>query len=131
MSTNTAHFGIDTQTAVSKIEICWPSGIMDEILNPDINTTVVAVEGENSVSVDESENSSFNLYPNPVEDILTISRENSTAPARVEMFDINGRLVINQSLLSNQIDVSQLSSGIYTFKLISNNEVVTKKVYKK
>jgi hypothetical protein len=47
------------------------------------------------------------------------------------MFDINGRLVINQSLLSNQIDVSQLSSGIYTFKLISNNEVVTKKVYKK
>jgi hypothetical protein len=104
---------------------------MDEILNPDINTTVVAVEGENSVSVDESENSSFNLYPNPVEDILTISRENSTAPARVEMFDINGRLVINQSLLSNQIDVSQLSSGIYTFKLISNNEVVTKKVYKK
>ena len=131
MSTNTAHFGLDTQTAVSKIEICWPSGIMDEILNPDINTTVVAVEGENSVSVDESENSSFNLYPNPVEDILTISRENSTAPARVEIFDINGRLIINQSLLSNQIDVSQLSSGIYTFKLISNNEVVTKKVYKK
>jgi hypothetical protein len=131
MSTNTAHFGLDTQTAISKIEICWPSGIMDEILNPDINTTVIAVEGENSVSVDESENSSFNLYPNPVEDILTISRENSNAPARVEIFDINGRLIINQSLLSNQIDVSQLSSGIYTFKLISNNEVVTKKVYKK
>lgn len=131
MSTNTAHFGLGTQTAVSKIEICWPSGIMDEILNPSINTTVIAVEGESSVSVDENENGSFNLYPNPVEDLLTVNRENSTNPARVEMFDINGRLVINQSLLSNQIDVSQLSSGVYTFKLISNNEVVTKKVYKK
>ncbi|MFN6379605.1 MAG: FG-GAP-like repeat-containing protein [Flavobacteriales bacterium] len=131
MSSSTAHFGIGEQTAISKIEICWPSGIMDEIFNPEINTTIIAVEGENSVSVQENQTTSFEIFPNPVEDVLTVSLENNNAPARVEIFDINGRLVINQTLQSNQIDVSQLSGGIYTVKLISNNEVATKKVYKK
>ncbi len=131
MSSNTAHFGIGEQTAISKIEICWPSGIMDEILNPAINTTIVAVEGENSVAVEENQTNTFNIYPNPVEEVLTINRENNSTPARVEIFDINGRLIINQSLQSNQINVSQLSSGIYTVKLITNSEVATKKVYKK
>jgi hypothetical protein len=131
MSSNTAHFGIGEQTAISKIEICWPSGIMDEILNPAINTTITAVEGENSVSVKEETSNSLSVFPNPVEDLLTVQLENNSTPARFEIFDINGRTVIAQSLLNNQVSVSTLSSGVYTIKVITESNVSSKRFYKK
>jgi hypothetical protein len=131
MSSNTAHFGIGQQTAVSKIEICWPSGIMDEILNPDINTTIVAIEGENAVSVEEDTIDSINIFPNPVEDILTVQTNNNFGLVRYEIFDINGRVTLGQTLLNNQVNVSSLSTGIYTIKIVSDSNVVSRKFYKK
>ena len=40
MSSLTAHFGIGTSTTIDKITITWPSGTVDEIINPDINTLI-------------------------------------------------------------------------------------------
>lgn len=40
----TQHFGIGTATEITKLVVKWPSGIVDEILNPGINQTLLITE---------------------------------------------------------------------------------------
>ena len=41
------HFGLDDETAITQIEISWPSGTIDTYSNLTVNTTMLAVEGQN------------------------------------------------------------------------------------
>ena len=45
MSSLNTHFGIGSDTSISKITVYWPSGVIDEITNPAINITHTIVEG--------------------------------------------------------------------------------------
>jgi len=64
------------------------------------------------------ENITFNIYPNPVNNILTISYENADK-ARVEIFNSLGKMIqsfeLNQS--ETKINLSNFSSGIYLIRL--------------
>jgi hypothetical protein len=46
------------------------------------------------------------------------------------VFDITGRRVLNNRLLSNTIDVSMLSSGNYILRIINNGKINTQKFIK-
>ena len=46
----------------------------------------------------------------------------------VQVFDVLGKQVINQRLTNNNLDVSQLRSGLYIVKITQNNASVTKKL---
>lgn len=48
-NTFTAHFGIADATAITKLVVKWPSGIVDEIINPGINQRIHMVEGQNAI----------------------------------------------------------------------------------
>ena len=39
------HFGIGTANAISRLVVRWPSGTVDELLNPAVNQSIVLVEG--------------------------------------------------------------------------------------
>jgi hypothetical protein len=52
------------------------------------------------------------LYPNPVSGMLTIQSEKNLI-RQISIFDISGRLLIQENGNRNNIDVSQLSPGIY------------------
>lgn len=67
------------------------------------------------------------LYPNPAENVLYLS---GVENANVSIFDLNGRNVLNQSNVSNQIDVSTLPKGMYSVKIESGNESITRKLIK-
>ncbi len=131
MSSSTAHFGLGTQTAISKIEICWPSGIMDEILNPEINTTIVAIEGENAVSVAESNEDKVAIFPNPATDVLNLSGINIGKDNRFEVFTPQGKLILSQNLTSSQINISSLNTGLYLIKVSTPEMTLTNKFFKK
>lgn len=45
------HFGIGSATTISKLVVKWPSGAVDELLSPSINTQITLVEGSASVNV--------------------------------------------------------------------------------
>ena len=53
------------------------------------------------------------LWPNPAENILYL---NVTDGATISIFDMTGRMV-KQEKYQGQIDVSKLTSGIYTIKV--------------
>ncbi len=42
----TQHFGIGVSTQIEKVVVRWPSGIVDEVLNPDINQFLYILETE-------------------------------------------------------------------------------------
>ena len=75
--------------------------------------------------------SSFNIYPNPVSDMLFIETE--VEIEEVSIFDIYGRRQ-ELSAVSSQpsaIDVSGLSSGIYFVKAVTSECEAVKRFVKK
>jgi hypothetical protein len=72
----------------------------------------------------------FNVYPNPTNDYLYIG---IAQDVKAEIVDMNGRVVVsNISVSANsakRIDVSGLSSGLYTIRVISDNYTSSKRVF--
>jgi len=111
MSSLTTHFGLGTETDIIKVVITWPSGIVDEILNPNINETLNIVEGSYLDVVDYSLDSKL-LYPNPTADFIhlpNVDLNNTT----VLIFDLNGKKVSNYAIENDRINVTKLASGTY------------------
>ena len=88
-----------------------------------------------SVSLGISENNllSFEMYPNPVSDLLNIQLPTGTEKAEVGVFDYTGRLVSSKTISSNDtaIDVQQISKGIYMIRLAANNKIGVQRFIKK
>ena len=77
------------------------------------------------VDVQESnDNYVFRPFPNPVEDIISLSSTDGQYPY-TEVINLEGKTLL--SSYSNQIDVSRLASGTYFLKVWSGKE---RKIYK-
>lgn len=77
------------------------------------------------------------VYPNPSSDLLNISADLiSIVDARIELFDISGKLVYsNPSLFYNTnsavVNISELKAGIYILKIETEDTTQSVKVVKK
>ena len=72
----------------------------------------------------------FSMYPNPVSDVL-ILEWTSNGPVQVQIFNAMGKLVYaknNTSVNRLNVDMSNLSEGLYTVNLTSAKQTVSKKV---
>lgn len=89
-----------------------PSVAMDAFKN---NVTL-SVNNNDLQSIDTIE-----LYPNPSNTFITLSHKNKVLND-IEIYDIKGNLIyqINSKNLTENIDVSKLSKGVYFFKVNSN-----------
>ena len=80
--------------------------------------------------VEQQSTVTFNVYPNPASDVLNL--ECTTAePVQVQIFSSMGELVYekqNVSVNRLNIDLSTLSTGLYTVNLTSAKQTVSKKV---
>lgn len=129
MSSLNTHFGIGTDTTINSITIYWPSGIVDYIANPEINTTHTIVE-DSTLSIEDETLSDVSIYPNPVKNKLTIKTSADVINKIATVFDMNGKRVLNMKLKSNTIDVSNLTSGIYFLRLESEGKTMKRKFIK-
>ncbi len=130
MSSLNTHFGIGAETSIISITVYWPSGVIDYILDPTINTTHNIVEGSTLSIVDETL-IDVSIYPNPVENELNIKTSGDLINKIATVFDINGKKVLNHKLESNIINVSHLEAGIYFLRLESEGKVMKRKFIKK
>lgn len=81
-----------------------------------------------SLSTNEFEASKFSLYPNPTDTgHVTITSSNNDV-INVQVFDILGKQIKNETLTNNTLNVSNLKSGIYLIKITQNNASTTKKL---
>ncbi len=132
MSSLNTHFGIGSDSSVNSITVYWPSGTIDIINNPEINTTIHVAEGE-TLSIEGSFIEDFIVYPNPVRNILTIDSSLNLDQSIISIFDVSGRRVINYKVASgmNSVDVSKLSTGEYIIRIITKeNHISSQKFIK-
>ena len=86
----------------------------------------VSLTFASTLSISEEELMSFSIYPNPATDLISISGvENINS---IKVYSILGSLE-KEVFNTNQIDISELSSGIHLIK-VDNGTVTTKKIIK-
>lgn len=123
------HFGIGTNSTINYVKVIWPSGVVDNILNPNINETLIINEGS-TLSTNGTSVTDLILYPNPTKSVLNLNTLDNLSDAVYSVFDMNGRRVLNSRLNSETIDVSELSAGNYILRLMSGNEIKSQKFIK-
>ncbi len=80
-----------------------------------------------NTGIEQTENSSLKIYPNPVNDFLTIELEEEISS--VKIISLDGRILLNESS-ENIIDVTSLSAGIYFVEIKTDRNSYRKKIVK-
>ncbi|MCA1762251.1 MAG: T9SS type A sorting domain-containing protein, partial [Flavobacteriales bacterium] len=109
-----AHFGLGQETEIESVVINWPSGVVDTIVDVDINTSILAVEGSTIVSTDDLDISdNFLVYPNPAKDEIFVDVPFAFSTMKYMVYDMSGRMVDQGIVNKNSINTSKLQSGMY------------------
>jgi hypothetical protein len=98
---------------------------------PVLHIEYTIVPGVLNVDV-QQEKVSLKLYPNPVKDILYLNLPDS-AKWFMQIFNISGFLIYENSILDNKIDLQNIKEGLYFIKIIDEKgrDYSTQKIIKK
>ena len=88
-------------------------------------TTVTKFPAEAFLGIDEAHDNGLKVaiaYPNPGKDVLNI--RTALQNARIEIYDLSGKLIHNQQITDNITHVTTTSwpSGTYIWKVIANGK---------
>ena len=118
MSTLNVHFGIGQATAITKVIVRWPSGLVDTIYNVNPNTTLNVVEGSFLGTKElQTAEEMFKVYPNPAHDIIQFKTHSDFIPEQAKIYDMSGRNVLYVKVERNQISVKDLKPGTYLLQI--------------
>ena len=81
-----------------------------------------------AMSVQSNEALGLNIYPNPVSLGYVTIKSSVSGIKKIELFDVNGRVVLKTSTESDVLNVNSISSGIYFIKLTINGVSETSKL---
>jgi len=76
--------------------------------------------------VNNLDNNSIRIYPNPTTGIVNIEGINNYN--ELQVLDIQGRIVMTINDFTSTLNVSDLPKGNYIIKIISNDSVITKRI---
>jgi hypothetical protein len=78
--------------------------------------------------INEFSEKNIHVYPNPAKEYIVFDLADISGSTAAEIFDIQGKKVMEQRLSENKIiSVSKLSKGLYTYKLINSGIIWTGK----
>ncbi|WP_412476953.1 PQQ-dependent sugar dehydrogenase [Flavobacterium sp. TBRC 19031] len=80
-----------------------------------------------SLSVNDFNNQGIQLYPNPVQNELVIQNDNNLALTSIQISDLTGKVVLEQSLDAieiQQFSVAALAKGIYLVTIEGVNNIL-------
>lgn len=103
-----------------------------------LDTIYIAVEGWGNnmgdyiidvsyqfVGINEMVNTAIYIYPNPTNSSFQIKGTNATS---IEIVDNYGRIIEHKKITNNQVNVQDLSKGIYFVLIHTNNKIHRKKL---
>ncbi|MBM6498300.1 T9SS type A sorting domain-containing protein [Flavobacterium macrobrachii] len=117
-----------------------PNGPVTPCTNVTINGTpeVLAV-GEtedytinivSNLSLDDFNQDQFSIYPNPSQNVVNIESKNNLIIESVKIVDLSGKLIIEKNQNTNQVDIENLSNGMYIVEVASEGRIYKKKLIK-
>ena len=91
----------------------------------------VVVREALATNLDNSDNSEVKIYPNPAQNYIKIENLNkNTSPntRKYSVFDMFGREILKGDFSNNQqeINIQNISKGIYYLQIIDNKEIIKK-----
>lgn len=101
-----------------------PSVLFDELR---IGTSYAEVT-PTTLSNGESKRDNFTIYPNPTSTGFVNITSADTNGMNVVIYDILGKQVKNETLTNNQLNVSDLNTGVYILRITQKEASVTKKL---
>ena len=75
-------------------------------------------------AVADTQENNGRLYPNPAHDFLFL--EGSEKASKILIYNVLGSLVLNKNANDKGIDISHLSNGIYTVRIVSGEKSATR-----
>lgn len=93
---------------------------------------VMALAGTGTFVAEQEELQGYNIYPNPVGDVLNIGYEGIMLPGdlKISIYNSMGTLVRRYRDISRDIDVSRLLPGFYMLQIEQGNRSTVKKFIK-
>ncbi len=70
------------------------------------------------------------VYPNPTADYITLQISSQEKPKEVSVYDLSGKLVRQETVSNDRIDLSSLMKGIYLL-VFKNSDLKPVKIIKK
>ncbi|WP_460218784.1 DUF7619 domain-containing protein [Psychroserpens sp. MEBiC05023] len=87
---------------------------------------------EESLSITETSFTSFDMFPNPAKEQITIVMNDvSFESTEISIMDLQGKLIVNHNISGDnrlEVDISSLHSGLYFVKVTVNTASVVKKL---
>ncbi|MBT8304815.1 MAG: T9SS type A sorting domain-containing protein [Bacteroidia bacterium] len=76
--------------------------------------------------------SNFKITPNPGKEIMNIELPNNVQNARLQVFDVLGKQIINQEIsgLESNLRVAEWNKGVYIVRVITGEQSQTKRFIK-
>ena len=92
------------------------------------DSTVYYFTAVTSINQIKNNIAKISVYPNPSNGLFVVE-PNSTDKQTLQIFDVNGKLVLSQTITGKaNIDASNLAEGVYNLSLINTNGVVNKRL---
>jgi hypothetical protein len=73
-------------------------------------------------SIDKLNNESFSIFPNPSSDIINVSINKNSINCTYKIMSLDGKIISQDILIGNEINISNLPSGIYLVHLFDQKE---------
>ena len=91
------------------------------------SSAVVTVNVNTCTGINELVANRVIIYPNPTNGIINITLSSElTKNSTLEIYDAIGKLIVTEVLSNelNTLNISNLSNGIYSFRVMNNNTMV-------
>lgn len=79
----------------------------------------------------ESSNESGRVYPNPVKDVLILDYSDQNDGTEIQVFQMDGRLVLTSQIKNKQVNLEHLNNGIYIYKFTNGSNQYSGKIIKR
>jgi hypothetical protein len=85
-------------------------------------------EKPRAVDEKEQESSNFTLYPNPAIGGIVYIKTLNNQSKDVTVYDLFGKIVLQDRISTNMLNIGRLSPGVYVIQVEENNKTMTRKL---
>lgn len=129
-----AHFGLGNATIIDTIKVEWLNGMVEYYTNISTNQFISIVEGTGITGTNSGgilKKNDVLIYPNPSLTMITILIPDNYLNENfvTDIFDKTGKLVFTSNN-EKEIDIKELSAGVYTIKVKVGRSNITQTIIK-
>lgn len=108
-------------------------GVVLWVQDNDTKKILQSAYAVNTIGINENELKTFNLFPNPANDQVTLSFINDTKTSKIAIYSVDGREVYqdyNESISNNKVEINTefLKPGVYVIQVESSGVISTNKL---